>query len=196
MLSCSSSTCAALTGRRRPSGTTILRRSMLRTFLMNAPLGMPAVYGLLCPPLHPFSLLIGVNTRQPKAFRPRVAGAEKLHKDSPGHCCGRTPAVDESRAKENPHQCVCKSGLPPYGSFQAPTLSFQIRFCFFWIQRRKMCGILADMPCGGDDLAVFDVEDVSHGRDPRPACRLRTPAPATPPISASISASTHANRRL
>ena len=47
----------------------------------------------------------------------------------------------------------------------------------FWMQRRKMCGILAHMPCGGDALAVFDVEDVSHGRDPRPACRLRTPAP-------------------
>ena len=48
---------------------------------------------------------------------------------------------------------------------------------FFWMQRRKTCGILAHMPCEGDDLAVFDVEDVSHGRDPRPACRLRTPAP-------------------
>ena len=59
-----------------------------------------------------------------------------------------------------------------------------------------MCGILVDMPCGGDDPAVFDVEDVFHGRTSRHACRLRTPVPATPPISASTLASTHANRRL
>ena len=45
-----------------------------------------------------------------------------------------------------------------------------------------MCGILAHMPCGDDDIAEIDVEDVSHGRTPRHACRLRTPAPATPPI--------------
>ena len=243
-------------GRMRPSGTTILRRSMLRTSLMNAPLDMPAVCGLLCPPLHPSqpSLYLSVNTRQPEAVRPRVAGARncirtaqgiaaaglppsmnrgqkktrinasaqagyrqleivrlrrsccrslllvnrffgcredkcavscmpcggddvedvshgrtprhacrlrtlsarhsthpqplfwlqhtptedfevsgggssKLQMDSPGHCCGRTPAVDESRAKENPHHCVCKSGLPLFGSFEAPMLRRQIHFC-------------------------------------------------------------------
>ena len=56
-------------------------------------------------------------------------GSSKLQTDSPGHCCGRTPAVDESRAKENPHHCVCKSGLPLFGSFEAPMLLRQIHFC-------------------------------------------------------------------
>ena len=49
---------------------------------------------------------------------------------------------------------------------------------------------------GNDDLAEIDVEHVPHERDPRHACRLRTPALATPPISAPVLASTHANRRL
>ena len=62
MLERSSSTCASLTGRMRPSETTILRRSMLRTFLMNAPLGMPAVCGLFCPPLHPSSAPVLAST--------------------------------------------------------------------------------------------------------------------------------------
>ena len=125
-----------------------------------------------------------------------IGGARNCEVDSPGHCCGRTPTVDESRAKENPHRCVCKGGLPPLGSFEAPTLGLQIASAFFWMQRRKMCGILAHMPCGDDDLAEIDVEDVPHERTSRHACRLRTFLPATPPISASILAPTHANRRL
>ena len=66
------------------------------------------------------------------------------------------------------------------------------------MQRRKMCGILTHMPCGDGDLASPDVEDVSHGRTPRHACRLRTPSAchSTHLVLASISASTHANRRL
>ena len=111
------------------AGTTILLASMLSTFLMNAPLDMPAVYGLLRPPLHPYQPLFWRQHTPTEGFEVSGGGSSKLQTDSPGHCCGRTPAVDESRAKENPHQCVCKSGLPLFGSFEAPMLRGQIHFC-------------------------------------------------------------------
>ena len=96
---------------------------------MNAPLGMPAVYGLLCPPLDPSRPLSQRQHTPTASFEASGGGSSKLQIDSPGHCCGRTPAVDESRAKENPHQCVCMSGLPLSGSFEAPTLLLQVHFC-------------------------------------------------------------------
>ena len=55
MLSSSTSIRAALTGRMRPSGTTILRTSMSTVLLMDAPLDLLAVCGLLWPATPPIS---------------------------------------------------------------------------------------------------------------------------------------------
>ena len=141
MLSRSSSTRAALTGRIRPSGTSILLASMLSTFLMNVPLGMPAVYGLLRSPLHPSQPPFWRQHTPAEGFEASGGGSSKLQMDSPGHCCDRTPAVDESRAKKNPHRCVCMGGLPPFESFEAPKLKLPIASAcqqVFWMQRRKI----------------------------------------------------------
>ena len=73
---------------------------------------------------------------------------------------------------------------------QLPLLDAVLQF----LSPRGVDGAQASL--GDDDLAEIDVEDVPHERTSRHACRLRTFLPATPPISASIPASAHANRRL
>ena len=144
---------------------TILRASMLGTFLMNAPLGMPAVYGLLCLPLHPSQPPYWRQHTPTEGFEASGGGSSKLHKDSPGHCCGRTPTVDESRAKENPQQCVCKSGLPPYGSFEAPTPVLQIHFClstgFVHAEKKNLVAFIAGLPERGLRLLYYHVDSLS-----------------------------------
>ena len=58
-----------------------------------------------------------------------MAGAQNCVRTAPGIAVAGLPPSDESRAKENPQQCVCMDGSAPHRSFEAPTPLLPIRFC-------------------------------------------------------------------
>ena len=70
---------------------------------MDAPLDMPAVYGLFCLPLHPSrpGLYLSVNTRQPEAVRASGGGSSKLQiRTAPGIAvAGLPPSMIEGKRK-------------------------------------------------------------------------------------------------
>ena len=74
---------------------------MLSTFLMDAPLGMPAVCGLCLPATPPIlSPCFGFNTRQQKALRSRVAGAQNCKQTAPGIAvAGLPPSMNRGQKK-------------------------------------------------------------------------------------------------
>ena len=147
----------------------------------------------------PISAPVLASTHANRSFQNRVAGAENCKQTRPGIAvAGLPPSMNRGQKKT-------RTNASAWADYRHLGVLRHQHFCcrftsacqqVFWMQTRQMCGILAHMPCGDGDLASSDLEDVSHGRTPRHACRLRTPAPATRSISASVLASTHANRKL
>ena len=106
------------------------------------------------------SLHSGVNTRQPKAFRPRVAGAENCEWTALGIAvAGLPPSMN--RGKRKPASMRLHGRVTAIREFSGSDAFAADHFCLstgFLHVEKKMRGILAHMPCRDGDLASLDVE--------------------------------------